>query len=78
MIEIYCCNFNFSYGSVGFERFLMVCCGYGGSFYNYNVKIICVYRGVNVCDKGFWFVSWDGIYYIEIVNVIVVMKVFLM
>ncbi|AAG09098.1 Similar to nodulins [Arabidopsis thaliana] len=76
-IDIYAIKYSLIANSnqYGFKSPLMACCGYGGTPYNYNVKITCGHKGSNVCEEGSRFISWDGIHYTETANAIVAMKV---
>ena len=46
----------------------MVCCGYGGPPYNFDVRVTCGQPGYQVCDEGARYVSWDGIHQTEAAN----------
>lgn len=51
----------------------MVCCGYGGAPYNFDLHIKCrdVEKGANLCEGGSPRISWDGTHYAEPANAFV-------
>lgn len=53
---------------LGFSNPLMVCCGFGGPPYNFDVRVTCGQPGYQVCDEGARYVSWDGIHHTEAAN----------
>jgi len=46
----------------------MLCCGYGGPPYKFDVRVTCGRLGYQVCDEGSRYVSWDEIHYTEAAN----------
>ncbi|KHN03916.1 GDSL esterase/lipase At1g09390-like isoform X2 [Glycine soja] len=59
----------------GFSNPLMVCCGYGGPPYNFDVRVTCGQPGYQVCDEGARYVSWDGIHQTEAANTLIASKI---
>ncbi|TKY61584.1 GDSL esterase/lipase [Spatholobus suberectus] len=59
----------------GFSNPLMVCCGYGGPPYNFDVRVTCGQPGYQVCAEGSRYVSWDGIHYTEAANTFIASKI---
>ncbi|KAH1259215.1 GDSL esterase/lipase [Glycine max] len=59
----------------GFSNPLMVCCGYGGPPYNFDVRVTCGQPGYRVCDEGARYVSWDGIHQTEAANTLIASKI---
>lgn len=53
----------------------MVCCGYGGPPYNFDVRVTCGQPGYRVCDEGARYVSWDGIHQTEAANTLIASKI---
>lgn len=60
---------------LGFSNPLMVCCGYGGPPYNFDVRVTCGQPGYQVCDEGARYVSWDGIHQTEAANTLIASKI---
>lgn len=60
---------------LGFSNPLMVCCGYGGPPYNFDVRVTCGQPGYQVCDEGSQYVSWDGIHFTEAANTWIASKI---
>ncbi|KAJ1417196.1 SGNH hydrolase superfamily [Sesbania bispinosa] len=59
----------------GFSNPLMVCCGYGGPPYNFDVRVTCGQPGYQVCDEGSRYVNWDGIHQTEAANTLIASKI---
>ncbi|KAK7259016.1 hypothetical protein RIF29_24610 [Crotalaria pallida] len=52
----------------GFSNPLMVCCGFGGPPYNFDLRVPCGQPGNQVCAEGSKYVSWDGTHHTEAAN----------
>ncbi|RDX77758.1 GDSL esterase/lipase [Mucuna pruriens] len=59
----------------GFSNPLMVCCGYGGPPYNFDVRVTCGQPGYQVCAEGARYVSWDGIHHTEAANTLIASRI---
>ncbi|XP_020212523.1 GDSL esterase/lipase At1g09390 [Cajanus cajan] len=59
----------------GFSNPLMVCCGYGGPPYNFDVRVTCGQPGYQVCNEGSRYVSWDGIHHTEAANTLIASRI---
>ncbi|XP_061366258.1 GDSL esterase/lipase At1g09390-like [Gastrolobium bilobum] len=59
----------------GFSNPLMVCCGYGGPPYNFDVRVTCGQPGYQVCEEGSRYVNWDGIHHTEAANTLIASRI---
>ncbi|PKI38833.1 hypothetical protein CRG98_040771, partial [Punica granatum] len=69
-IDVYSAKYDLiaNAANYGFEKPLMVCCGYGGPPYNFNPDFLCGNSRSTACDPGQRYVSWDGVHYTEAAN----------